>query len=324
MKNRFNIGKYLVAFCLVTLSSVSSFSAWADDLENNYAWVLAGILNQISPQLGEVKSLNMLGACSYIMPNYLQDQYGVTDETKQTEIANALVKKYHQEGKNILDWDSTIAESMEKRVSIEELKQLDATIKNDTVRQCIIKSEKISEFIYCPDFKKEIVSWILSKAKGTFAFNRVKVNKCEKSYLESFERFYSESGNKQDVSEMIDGVINGMLESEAIRSQKNFVSYMKELDKWKPDFENRIYTMMLNRSIEELTEQELIESTKQYQSGILVKYMSVTRKLQLNPALYIEPYLNRFAKFVETQDELIKQLVLTKKKTNTVRGRKRG
>lgn len=308
------MNKFLTIIFCVMASFMGHYSALAEDLENNYAWVLAGILNQITPQLGETKSLNMLGACAYIMPNILSDLYSVTDERKQTEITNALITKYHQEGKAILDWDSTIAELMIKEVSLEEIKRLDSSLKNDSVRQCIVKSEKISEFIYNPEIKKEIVSMILSKAKGTFAFNRVKVKKNEKSYLQAFETFYRESGNKQCVSEIIDEAINGMLKTESMQSQKNLPSYIKQLNEWKPDFEHRLYTKVLEKATEELSESELVQATRSYRSGILLKYMSVVRNLQLNPSLYMEPYINKFAKFVETQDELIKQMAIKKGK----------
>ena len=308
------MNKYL-AFTLCLIASMAGYQrVIAEDLENNYSWVLAGVLNQITPQLGESKSLNMLGACAYIMPDILSDLYSVTDVKKQTVITNALITKYHQEGKAILDWDSTIAEQMIEKVSFEEIKLLDGLLKNDSVRQCIIKSEKISEFIYNPEIKKEIVTMILSKARGTFAFNRVKVKNNDKSYLQAFETFYQESGNKQCVSEIIDETINGMIKTETMQSQKNLPGYIKQLNEWKPDFENRLYTKALEKATEELSELELVLASRAYRSGILLKYMSVVRNLQLNPSLYIESYINKFAKFVETQDEFIKQLSQQKSK----------
>ena len=140
----------------------------------------------------------------------------------------------------------------------------------------------------------ETALWVASKLKGKF--KKVAANKCDKTYKKAFDTFYQESGNKQIASNLI----NEIKKSKNIRAYGNLPNLIEGC---RANLEKNLYNLSLNMAIEELTEQELIKVTEQYQSGILLKYMSVTRKLQRDQTPVIQSFLSKFAKWVENQNE---------------------
>lgn len=293
--------KFLTLALFLILSFTGHQYAFADYHEHSYSWVLAGILNQISPQLDESQAMKMLVSCGAVLSDYLEKS-GIKDEDERKEISTKLLFKYGREMRHTVDWDSTIAEFMVKKVSFEELKQLDSSI-NHNIANSIIKSEKISEKLCDKKTKGIAALWMASKMKGTF--KKIDVKKCEKSYKKAFDTFYRESGNKQLASGLIDEIKNDNM----IRV---YADLPKLIESYKADLEKNLYNLSLNIAIDELTEEELIKVTEQYQSGILLKYMSVTRELQRNQTPMIQSFLKKFAKWVEVQDEW-KQLGSKKK-----------
>lgn len=196
--------------------------------------------------------------------------------------------------RHTIDWDSTIAEFMVKKVSFEELKQLDSSI-NQNIASDIIKSEKISEKLCEKNTTGLAILWMGDKLQGTF--KKVKVKKCGKTYKKAFDTFYKESGNKQLASALIGGI--------KIKNDNKKLGYtdLRKIESYRADLEKNLYNLSLNIAIDELTEEELIKVTEQYQSSVLLKYMSVTRELQRNQTPMIQSFLNKFAKWVEVQDE---------------------
>lgn len=193
-----------------------------------------------------------------------------------------------------IDWDSTIAEFMIKEVSFEELKQIDASIKNVETAQLIIKSEAVSQKLSENKTKSLMGQCMISYLKGTP--QEIAVKKCEKKYKKAFNAFYEASGNKKLASTVID-------EIKTHENIRNVAGLSKLIENNRTDLEKNLYTLSLNKAIGNLTEEELIKVTELYQSGALAKYMSVMRKLQSDPTPAIQSFVNKFGKWVENQDE---------------------
>lgn len=277
----------------LVLPFVFHASVHGEELEDNYAYVLAGILNEITPELGEKQALNMLVPCSRALKKVLEKHSigGGIDDERNDKVVSTLVFNYGREGKNIVHWDSTMAEFMEKEVSLEEIKRLDSVIRDKDIRQAIIKSEKITNRVISEDMKERIVSWAKSWAVSSLTGKtpaKVKEESVPKTFKKEFEVFYKESGIEKYITEVF--------KKDAKYKGNKLYKYL----------EKNMYSMALNIAIHEISEDELRLVNEQYQQGILVRYMYVTRNLQRDTVLFEEAYqsfLRKFAKWVETQDE---------------------
>lgn len=83
--------KYFALTLFLILSLAGRQPALADNQEDSYPWVLAGILNQISPKLGESKAMEMLVPCAAMLIGTLEKS-GIKDEDKRENFNSIDIK----------------------------------------------------------------------------------------------------------------------------------------------------------------------------------------------------------------------------------------